>query len=42
VCCRHPVCKANEVVLNDINHFKSHVQTVHGISLRPPKSIRAW
>jgi hypothetical protein len=39
VCCRHSVCKANEVVLNDINYFKSHVQTVHGISLRPPKSI---
>jgi hypothetical protein len=38
VSCRHPVCKANEVVLNNINHFKNHVQTVHGISLRPPKS----
>ncbi len=37
VSCRHPVCKANEVVLNNVNRFKNHVQTVHGISLRPPK-----
>jgi len=42
VYCRHPVCKAKEVVFNDINHFKNHVETIHGIGLRPPKSFQAW
>jgi hypothetical protein len=34
ISCRHPVCKSNGLVLKNLLHFKNHVQTVHGISLR--------
>jgi hypothetical protein len=34
ISCRHPVCKSSGLVLNNLMHFKNHVQTVHGISLR--------
>jgi hypothetical protein len=37
VACCHPVCKAEGLVLNNILHFKNHVQLVHGIRLREPK-----
>jgi len=33
--CHYPVCKAKGLVLNHIQHFKNHIETVHGISLRP-------
>jgi len=32
--CHHPVCKAEGLVFNSVMHFKNHVATVHGISLR--------
>lgn len=32
--CRHPVCKANGIVLKNMDHFRNHVQAVHGITLR--------
>jgi hypothetical protein len=32
--CRHPVCKSSGLVLNNLMHFKNHVQRVHGIRLR--------
>jgi hypothetical protein len=34
ISCRHPVCKSQGLVLKHLQHFKSHVQTVHGVSLR--------
>jgi hypothetical protein len=34
ISCRHPVCNSQELVLSNLMHFKNHVQTVHGISLR--------
>ncbi|KAI9810031.1 MAG: hypothetical protein M1827_006729 [Pycnora praestabilis] len=34
VVCHHPVCKLKGVALENIGHFKNHVQRVHGISLR--------
>jgi hypothetical protein len=34
IACRHPVCKAEGLVLDNLMHFKNHVQRVHGISLR--------
>ncbi|KAH6661772.1 FluG domain-containing protein [Halenospora varia] len=34
VSCRHPVCKSQGLVLKDLQDFKNHVQTVHGIGLR--------
>jgi hypothetical protein len=34
ISCRHPVCKSSRLVLKNLMHFKNHVQTVHGISLR--------
>lgn len=34
ISCRHPVCKSGGLVLKNLMHFKNHVQTVHGISLR--------
>lgn len=32
--CRHPMCKASGLVLDSIMHFKNHVATVHGVTLR--------
>ncbi|PQE34082.1 hypothetical protein CJF32_00010770 [Rutstroemia sp. NJR-2017a WRK4] len=32
--CTHPVCRSEGLVLKHLQHFKNHVQTVHGISLR--------
>jgi hypothetical protein len=34
ISCRHPVCKSSGLVLKNLMHFKNHVQTLHGISLR--------
>jgi hypothetical protein len=34
IICHHPVCKAKGLVLKSVMHFKNHVATVHGISLR--------
>ena len=34
VICRHPVCKSQRLVLNNVMHFKNHVARVHGITLR--------
>ena len=33
ISCRHPVCQSAGLVLNNLMHFKNHVQSVHGISL---------
>jgi len=33
IICRHPVCKYEGLVLNNVNHFKNHVEVVHGITL---------
>jgi hypothetical protein len=35
IICYHSVCKAKGLVLKSVIHFKNHVVTVHGISLRP-------
>lgn len=37
--CDHPVCKSNGLVLNNVDHFKNHVQVVHGITLREPRYL---
>ena len=37
--CHHPVCKSEDVVLNDVNHFKNYVQVVHRITLREPRFV---
>jgi hypothetical protein len=34
ISCTHPVCQSEGLVLQHLQHFKNHVQTVHGISLR--------
>ncbi|KAH8746431.1 hypothetical protein BGZ57DRAFT_777807, partial [Hyaloscypha finlandica] len=30
----YPLCKSQGLVLKHLQYFKSHVQTVHGVSLR--------
>jgi hypothetical protein len=40
VSCRHLVCKAEGLVLKHVNHFKNHVERVHGITLRDPRYVR--
>jgi hypothetical protein len=32
--CSHPVCRSEGLVLKHLQHFKNHVETVHGITLR--------
>lgn len=39
VLCRHPICKLKPVILKHIQHYKSHVHNVHGITLRAWNSI---
>ncbi|TVY14767.1 hypothetical protein LARI1_G008250 [Lachnellula arida] len=38
--CCHPICKSQGLILEHLQHFKSHVQTVHGITLREPRFVR--
>ncbi len=37
--CGHPVCNVEGLLLNNVMHFKNHVERVHGIRLRTPKYI---
>jgi hypothetical protein len=37
--CDHPVCKAERLVLTNVEHFKNHVATVHEVGLRPPPRV---
>ncbi|OBT74038.1 hypothetical protein VF21_07827 [Pseudogymnoascus sp. 05NY08] len=37
--CRHPVCKAEGLLLGNIILFKNHVEMVHGIRLRDEKEV---
>ncbi|PVH72160.1 hypothetical protein DL98DRAFT_433764, partial [Cadophora sp. DSE1049] len=39
VVCTHPVCTSRGLVLNNVNHFKSHVQVEHGIRLREQRYV---
>jgi len=34
IICHHPICKAQALVLNNVMHYKNHVQVTQGISLR--------
>jgi hypothetical protein len=35
--CPHPVCMAQDLILNSMMTFKNHVVTIHGVELRPCK-----
>ncbi|KAK7959755.1 uncharacterized protein PG986_004609 [Apiospora aurea] len=37
--CEHPTCVEEGVKLDDLDHFRNHVQTVHGVWLRPRPSV---
>jgi hypothetical protein len=37
--CRHPVCEATGLVLKHVNHFKNHVERVHGVALREQRYV---
>jgi hypothetical protein len=37
VACRHPVYKAEGLVLNSVVHFKTYMEMVYSIRLRKPK-----
>ena len=37
--CYHPTCKSQGLVLEHLQHFKNHVQTVHGVTLREPRFV---
>ena len=39
--CYHPVCKSQGLVLEHLEHFKGHVETVHGIKLRDLRFVRS-
>ena len=39
VFCHHPVCMSRGLVLNNVQHFKSHVQKEHVIKLREPRYV---
>ncbi|KAI6080814.1 FluG domain-containing protein [Hypoxylon rubiginosum] len=33
--CNHPKCKEGKLAFENLNHFKNHIATVHGVHLRP-------
>lgn len=35
VICDHPKCREDGLKLKSVDHFRNHVQTVHGVKLRP-------
>ncbi len=35
----HLIYKSKGLVLNDVNHFKNHVTTVHSITLQEPRYV---
>lgn len=37
--CEHPICRSAGLVLNNVSHFKNHVETVHRITLRVPRYV---
>jgi hypothetical protein len=37
IICHHPVCKAQGLVLDNVELFKNHVARVHEVDLRPPR-----
>ena len=39
--CYHPACKSQELVLEHVEHFKGHVEIVHGVKLREPRFVRS-
>lgn len=34
VVCNHPKCKGGTLKFEHLNHFKNHVDTIHGVKLR--------
>lgn len=34
ISCRHPKCSGEALEFEDLNHFKNHVESVHGVKLR--------
>lgn len=36
--CEHPKCKEEGVKLKHLDHFRNHVESVHGVKLRPGKA----
>ena len=39
--CYHPACKSQGLVLEHVEHFKGHVEEVHGVKLREPRFVRS-
>ncbi|KAH9204360.1 hypothetical protein DL95DRAFT_319608, partial [Leptodontidium sp. 2 PMI_412] len=39
--CCHLTCKSQGLILEHLEHFKGHVQIVHGIKLREPRFVRS-
>lgn len=36
--CKHPKCKEEGMKLKHLDHFRNHVESVHGVKLRPGKA----
>jgi hypothetical protein len=34
ISCNHPKCKSESLEFSDLNHFKNHIERVHGVRLR--------
>jgi hypothetical protein len=40
IACKHPKCRKNNVKLQNVDHFRNHVESVHGVKLRPSQQIQ--
>ncbi|KAI1086032.1 FluG domain-containing protein, partial [Rostrohypoxylon terebratum] len=40
ISCHHPKCREEGVILTNVDHFRNHVQTVHGVWMRPTRPQR--
>ena len=38
--CGHPKCREREVYLQSVDHFRNHIDAVHGVTLRTSEKVR--
>jgi hypothetical protein len=40
IACKHPKCREKDVKLRNVDHFRNHVASVHGVKLRPSQQVQ--
>jgi hypothetical protein len=37
----YPTCKSQGLVLEHLQYFKNHIETIYGVTLRKPRFVRS-